>query len=275
MLHKKAVSMHVVELILIVLVLSLVIFFVVYIFKPGIETTSSKSACEQSVLLKAKAKAVPGVSSKVDLQCETTKIEIDEINEKSTKKIADAMYDCWGQFGEGKVDFLSDWDFGGVDTFCFICSKIEFDASIKENKIDLGIYLNENNPPLHNVSYSVYLTGTKGAFTNIPEIKEITADKPLYVLFFANKGSDLMTRLKVIGGGTATGTFLGCAGGLIVGSAFGGIGVIPGFVIGCKSGAAVGAVISSVVSLGEETKYYPGLYVTNDEKDVVGICGKS
>jgi len=268
-LHKKAVSMNVVELIVIVLVLSLVLFFVVYIFKPGIESASSKSSCEESVLLKAKAKNLK-LESKVDLQCETTKLKIDEINKKNTRKIADAMYDCWDQFGGGKVDFLSDWDFGGTDTFCFICSKVEFDSSIKGNKLDLGAYLNENNPQLHNLTYNGYFTGTKEAKLNLDFLNNLNTDKPFYILFFAKKDFDISTLYNWKSGGAAA---VGCAAGAKIGGAVGsllfGAAAIPSAGIGCAGGAIVSY---SFYALTEKNKYTPGMYII-DSQEVVKICG--
>ncbi len=273
MLHKKAVSMVLVGLILTVLVMSLLIYFISFVYKPVIESSIEREVCKDSVLLKAKTKTL-GIAPSINLKCNTTSINIDsldQLNTKGNELIANSMYDCWNQFGEGEVDFLSKWDFGGTDTFCFLCSKIEFDSSIKGNKFDLGTYLNENKIPLQDETYVEYFTKVKDAKLNLDFLDKLKTDEPLYILFFADKKFDTKTltdynlEYGAIGG-------VSCVAGAKIGGAlgalFGGFGAIPTAVAGCAGGMLVSSV--AVISL-EKLKYVPGLYIT-DSSDVVKLC---
>ena len=102
------------------------------------------------------------------------------------------MYDCWKQFGKGKIDFLDDYDFGTSDNYCFICTQIKFSEDIKNKKItDFAKYLDETKIYLENITYTEYFTESKNAkFSGVPELaslNEVPTSEDLYILFLAKK----------------------------------------------------------------------------------------
>ena len=70
-------------------------------------------------------------------------------NEEDIKKeIANLMYECWFQFGEGELNFAGDKTF--KEQICGICSRIKFSEDAqKDFKFisDMGKYLSENHTP--------------------------------------------------------------------------------------------------------------------------------
>ena len=275
MLHKKGISMVMVGLIATVLIMALLIYFVGFVYKPAVESSLEKQICKDSVLLKAKAKKIPllQAEAKIDLHCNTTKIAInslDQLNTEGKGLIANAMYDCWDQFGEGKVDFLDRYSFRYQKTFCFICSKIEFDKSIAGNKFDINLltsYLNEQYIPSTDMKYSEYFFNTKNTKVDVPEFKVLTIDKPLYVVFYATQERSLVEMLGAIGTGGVLGLTGGCLVGLVI--------PVPGtFAIGCSIGGKLGLALGGTKAIGTLTEYYPGLYLSNSEEDIIKTCNK-
>ncbi len=115
-------------------VISLLIFFLLFTY---MKTTSSTIVTESDDLL---CRAL--VSSKdftklglgfylyeINQKCKVDEIKNIDLSEKeeSFRKIADAMHRCWFRYGEGKHDFLSEWDTTGK--WCFECGKISFDKN--------------------------------------------------------------------------------------------------------------------------------------------------
>lgn len=86
------------------------------------------------------------------LNCPTIPLEIhDKDKEVIKKKIADAMYDCWDEFGRGRLDLFSD-----DNVYCVICHKITFDKNIKFN--GLNEYIATKKAPGQEATYLQYFT---------------------------------------------------------------------------------------------------------------------
>jgi len=153
--NKKAVQTVLMGLIIILIVL-IIMVLIVRTYNEKIGEQAAKDLCRVSVLSKSKTKAF-GVEGGSYLNCPANYIEINkdgiffndekDVNLKGKTKqekeeiikrfLANQLYDCWYQFGEGKIDFLGDWDVGiWGDKRCFPCAKIE----LKDNFLTAFTY---------------------------------------------------------------------------------------------------------------------------------------
>ncbi len=110
---------------IVILVGAIVVFIFLNNLNLFVREQSELEKCRLSVLAKSKSKLITfGAESDVELKCKT---KIEEINERDKKMVmgimAENMRECWWKFGEGKIDFLSEYDWFGSDYRCFICSK--------------------------------------------------------------------------------------------------------------------------------------------------------
>lgn len=189
---------------IIIAVMTLVVFVVVAIFFPYSDTID-RSACQASIVLRAIAPSeVGGVSinakDAINVRCKTTKICVTTKSGKgnctqlgkefNTMKLTGTtveakkdqikmflsreMADCWGMFGEGKLQIFSrEFRTKTFTSKGIICDKIEFDNSVLDgkdgisgNKDDirnitgLMFYMVSHKVPNNNYSYMDYLRGT-------------------------------------------------------------------------------------------------------------------
>jgi len=116
------------------------------------ETTRSGER-KENVYCRGKKKGVD-VDSEESLEC---------FNEFTNKVIANLLYDCWDQFGMGRLEVFSEKT---QDRQCVICSRIEFSDNAKKALKgasstlyleELNDYLKNNKPLLHDISYHQFL----------------------------------------------------------------------------------------------------------------------
>ncbi len=81
--------------------------------------------------------------------------------ENINERIANLLYDCWDQFGRGRLNIFSETS---QERNCVICSRIEFTDKAKEalNRVDdeelqFDNYLRNHRPLLHEISYYEFL----------------------------------------------------------------------------------------------------------------------
>ncbi len=90
-----------------------------------------------------------------EIKCPTIPIKINDNNEEVIKKkMADAMYDCWDQFGRGQEDLFTD-----DNIYCTICHRITLDKSIKVNEFNK--YLATQIAPNQKITYLQFLTAER------------------------------------------------------------------------------------------------------------------
>ncbi|MBI2580763.1 hypothetical protein HYV85_03045 [Candidatus Woesearchaeota archaeon] len=208
------------------------------------------TACKASVDMNAKLR-INGVEFPTEINCPASKIVIDKVEgderekEKANKLIADSMYYCWGQYGEGKLNLFKD-----EATFCAVCSFI--DVQSDKPLTGLGSYLIGNEiPDGSGILYADYLGGH-----STPRAKDIVGEmaesmpgylteaeklelkpKSLYaVVFVYAKGRD---EIKVVANNLFARTTAGEAAlkGSLVFGAFAGAGTFAGLVtIGVATG---------------------------------------
>lgn len=179
-------------------ILTLVAFVLVAIFFPFQESID-RAACQQSVVLRAVlpsegAGVSLGVKDVISLRCKvrnvcvttnsyskgnctglgkdfetmrlTAKTQLAK-EEQIKMFLAREMADCWGMFGEGKLQiFAREFNSASFTSKGIICDKIEFDSTITggENPIKevsgFILYMTSHKVPNQNYSYMDYLAGT-------------------------------------------------------------------------------------------------------------------
>jgi len=186
---------------IIISVLTLVVFVLIGIFFPFGDTVD-RAACKVSVVLRA---TLPGdtinIKDQISLRCKTRNICIttksygkgnctgigkdfetmrltgtnDVLRKEQIKMFfAREMADCWGMFGEGKLQIFSKkWTSEMTTSKGIICSKMAFDSNLllgddkKDNTPDdlknvsgLTEYMITHKVPNQNFSYMDYLRNT-------------------------------------------------------------------------------------------------------------------
>ena len=143
------------------LVVTVVLLIVAFLFleyetqlKEAYSKVFGKTSCEASVREHAALKLGFADFSN-DIKCPTVKLKIDDKNEEiAKKKIADAMVDCWDQYGNGKLDLFKD-----DNVYCAICYRITFGKDVQIKGFE--DYLAQNNAKGTKIRYSQYLTTEK------------------------------------------------------------------------------------------------------------------
>ena len=138
--------------------LLLLVGFILLKFETNIAETYKKTAdkqtCKASVQTHAALK-MKYADFSGDIKCPTVKVTINDKDENVIKKqIADSMYDCWDQFGRGKLELFSD-----DSEYCTICHRISLDKNIKVN--GFTDYLAKTNAPRQKISYLQFMTTEK------------------------------------------------------------------------------------------------------------------
>lgn len=113
---------------LVLLVLALVIIVLAsnsFLGKRYVEANDmslTAAACRGSVERNARLH-IRGFEFPTTLNCPAQNIKITTADEQAKKIIADAMYYCWSQYGEGKLNLFSD-----EGTFCSVCAFIDIET---------------------------------------------------------------------------------------------------------------------------------------------------
>jgi len=227
--NKKSISRVLAGLIILVAVAIVLIIFVLQTNKE-IGRMLPKQLCMLSVEIKSNEKLLHGgMETESYLNCHTNYItinkegilfsnekvkngeEIQEVDFKKTNKdpdelikkyLADELYDCWDQFGQGKVDFLTNYDWLTSNARCFPCAKIYFEDSFLKGFTfgDWEDYLT-NNKHDSGVYYKDFLTwnNTQDIYTPNTKNKRIYSNKGdvMYIIF--RGGKDWSTNSMVTG----------------------------------------------------------------------------
>jgi hypothetical protein len=257
-------AMTIAGVIALMLAMGIFVYFFLFEFGPFAGEGVSREACRDSVLLRAQGKIL-GATTFENLACETHDLEIKNSDEDEIKsELSNEMYDCWYQFGEGKKDFLTRWDLGTGDNYCFICSRIEFSEKIQEEIPQFGglmKYLATEPLPFKKDQTLFDYIYTD---TNIAEVGEddmYNTTEPLYVAFFADKKTKWEAIDKIL-----SGTLL-CAGGVVVAVSSVGFGT-PGAVIACAAGSSL-----IVAGAASKTGFISGMYVGN-AGEAISACNQ-
>lgn len=226
---------------------------------------SQEEKCRLSVVARHKAKLM-GKSLPIKLDCTTRKIEIKEdgiyvygkrekrfegdLEANVKRAVAEEMYLGWKEFARGQADPWGDW--GIIKTHCIRTSDIHFDEGLQQKVPKLtsfGDYLNNENIPTTDITYSSYLSNGQEKIVNI-DLEETSVD---YSVVF------ILTDVG-IGGTVAAATGAGCGG---AAAATWIINVIP---IGGQIGYAGTTVGGCVIGFG--TGVWKSFFGNKEEKDI-------
>jgi hypothetical protein len=124
-----------------------------------------------------------------ELNCATEQKEVktDDV-EKIKATLAQAMFECYYEFGEGKIDFVSSHTEkfkGGSTNVCFLCSEMNFNEKASKASItyaDLDLYMKYHKPFGSDRTYA-QLLNRKGAGLDVP----FNLGKTLNVIFMVSK----------------------------------------------------------------------------------------
>lgn len=217
-------------LVLIVISMILLIVLMPFFFKffKGIESKTPKDICKTSVYANSVLR-IKDVEFSRSLDCETELITLDDGDPDAIKaRFAKAMFDCWDQFGQGKLQL-----FAGSGTFCVVCSHIVFEGAARGTRVNgFSEYLLTETIPGRQVTYMDHLLGFEtpraSEFYGNPGVfnaaqaggtQEIDTRKDYGVLFLYGRGQSAIDNLKTaLGGSGGAAAAAGVAGGAVGGA---------------------------------------------------------
>lgn len=195
------------------------------------------------------------------IRCPPTEVVIkDKEREKIFKRIADAQYECWDKFGEGKLS-LFQVPRGGEEHFCVICSYITFQGEARGQELkNYTAYLVTHKIPRpgDGRSYWEFLTYQRPSKLTLqePEMVELLRNHTIntsqdYVLLFhyaKNKTYwDKYLVAAVAGIASGVGAFIA---GVVTIGVTGGVGSVAGALTAIKGITLVTAAAGSLAAAG-------------------------
>lgn len=103
--------------------------------------------------------------------------------EKIHLMLSESLYNCWNDFGQGKLDFLKDFTIGN---YCHICSKFKFDNDAEVSELSLLTYMYKTEPYKTNFR-ELSLTDFDGQKNKAISQSTIKKDQKLYTVLIATK----------------------------------------------------------------------------------------
>ncbi|MEK6832448.1 MAG: hypothetical protein AABY32_00235, partial [Nanoarchaeota archaeon] len=159
--------------------------------------TGNKAACQNWVARNSVAylKEFAG-NAEESSPCVTTQETIKSISSKNDlyEKLAQNMYNCWDQYGQGEANFYSNFDWGSSNTHCRICSEIKFDNEVKKQIKEIDVddfesYLSAYNPPNSKQTYAEFFIKADRAKIDFGDNIKIPINNDFYTMFVVNKRS--------------------------------------------------------------------------------------
>ena len=176
---------------------------------------SEDNVCLLSVITAANTK-VPfiGVKSSFDVKCPISNVDSDAKTKTEVNSlIAEEMKQCWINYGQGKIDYYSDWEWGSATTHCRICSKINFNQNIEPpTYAEFGNYLSVTMLNGQDKTFADFFTGADnsqislGSDGSLEGNEKIDISKPIYVVFKVEKhNEDIQAIKKALGSNEGVG----------------------------------------------------------------------
>ena len=266
---------------LVLLILALLIMIWYFGFQKSTKAYADQSlavtACKASVDRNARLH-IRGIEFPAKVDCPAQSITVNDADStfQQKEKIARSMYDCWWEFGQGKLNLFSD---EGV--YCNVCAYV--DVKTKDSITGLPDFLlNQQSPDKNGLTYSDYLTSynTQNAQKIVGEIKtqelvesqyegKLPGNNLYAVLFVYAKGEDGRKRLKDhftlntnIEG--QLGLTFGILGGAAVGTGLAGTSALVGMAtLGAVTGPPGWAIIGTAVVVGASVGFISSFFATD------------
>ena len=270
----------VVTLVITLLVLFLLIVLFIKIGK-GAEEKALESRCKNSVIAYAKLNSLPfgdAAADPDDIDCPPQFITIDERSDlKMKRQVANLMYNCWNNYGAGRLQLFSATD----QKFCAVCSVFQF----KDKKTELSglttFLMSERIP--HKTkegvrpTYYEYIAGVKTSAKVKDDAKQTDTNflsgSARYVVLFTYYKQSYWSKVKgfIVGGLIGVATVV-VAGAITVVSG-GTAAVVAGYVakVGFTAAITIGGAIGAGAAGGGVTTHGADwdtrlVMVTYDEK---------
>lgn len=236
MKHKKA-QMPVKMVVGLLVVFSLMLVLMLFLAKIDKikDEKLGKSICKVSVDVYSKSRLI-GADFASEINCPTKRLSIPDSDvEMIMNKLSMAMYDCWDQFGRGRLNLFSNEY--KEERHCVVCHVIEFkDKDIRIGSERFSKYLKTWNIPSGEMSfeefflgYSTYEEDKEKQYTT--ELADINTELEYSTVFVYDKEGYLS---KWITSG------VGAAAGIILIPFTGGGSALVGTVVGAVGGGIIG-----------------------------------
>jgi hypothetical protein len=156
------------------ILLMIISFYVMDRINGGNADATEKNSCKLSVLENAKMRAqnIAGFEWSGKIKCPMQEIVIKDTDDEAVKqKLANTMWDCWDNFGRGKLN-LFPTERSMDETFCVICSHITFTHQ-DQQYTGFMEFLNDHTAPGQKISF--YQDFTQRDPTSI-ELQQLSSD---------------------------------------------------------------------------------------------------
>jgi hypothetical protein len=241
--NKKAEEQNVI--VAAILILAFIIIAVIIISKISevAGTASEKETCKQSIIMYSTL-ALGGKPLTDSIKCPTKYLSLSssKSNLEIQKTIANEMYDCWDNFGQGKLELFDTKN----ENFCVVCSSVSFSGAQKEIS-GFGGFLAAQKIPGKDETYLEFLGQNfedydllKSQAESPDNTFKIDTSEQYAVMFVYAKQARMSTIAKIgIGAGAAAAGVIGIA---LIASGVGAPIGIAGIAFIAKTAAVAAAV---------------------------------
>jgi hypothetical protein len=199
---------------------------------------NQKETCKKSVLMYSKT-VIGGKPLSDSIKCPTKYITIKSNSDDEAKRtIANEMYDCWDNFGQGKLELFDTKN----ENFCAVCSVIGF-SGVKGDIDGFSEFLANEKIPTRDETYLEFLIGESQ-----DNLKEQTAyadsefkinTEAEYAVMFTYSKKSRMSTIAKSAIGIVTGAVLAAGGVFLIAT---GVGIPAGIVV-IANAAVIGGTI--------------------------------
>jgi len=203
-MNKKAITKNYLLSLILVVVFIFIMMLFLSEYSKKVDTGTQKEICKDSVLMHGATK-LGDYALDTDIKCPTQELKITSQDpEKIKYQMAKAMYDCWDQFAQGKLNL-----FGDEETiYCNICHLITFKHKNQEITGFQEYLATKAIPGKGGITYLDFIMNyeTPNSAGVIPEMDEsqqesfnegiIDTSKTYATIFAYAKGQDQMTKIK-------------------------------------------------------------------------------
>ncbi|MFH1064249.1 MAG: hypothetical protein V1729_04170 [Candidatus Woesearchaeota archaeon] len=262
-LKKKALGNFTMPLVVIVGMVTLVLLLILFKqIADGAEEHAMDSRCKASVTAYAKIKNLPIGDVKgdaADIDCPTKFVTIEKSTPLSMRReVADLMYQCWYNYGEGKLRLFSAKD----TKFCAVCSVFQFEDKSTQLDRMVSFLMSERIPSRladgTRPTYFEYISKVQTSPTVVDAARQTDTNflsgTHRYAVMFTYYKQSYWSKVSGILAGAAVGgtiavatvavagviTYFSAGTGVVVAGAIVKVGFTTALVVGASVGAAVG-----------------------------------
>ena len=270
MLYNKKGDFTDLKNIILVIIVGVILLLIMPLIIKGGSRGSEIAACKNwAVINSIKDPAIGTIKISTRNPCTTFHDKIKE-EEKAYETLAKGMHDTWKMYGQGKIDFFSDWDWFKKNTYCFVGDEIEIEKDTTINIDKFEEYLSTTYIPKSEITYNEFFTEAKN--TNLDfgsDNIELKKGEKVYVMFAVQKKSGSDYGIIISG-------LPGCVVGAKIGAIIGGTASIGSLTIPAGAlGCGIGGIISLGAYVSGHSDYlYPGLILipSKDTKSLEKDC---